>query len=172
MAKPEDTIIHDAPEIIYAESAATGINGKKGEAGKEKKKGVISRFRAYLFNRGTGKESRKEITDLNAAISAKPETSAKETRKLNEYLDAIESQLDKMDEQNKILLFHLQTVKENNETLLNQINILSKNNEQLFQQFQASRKREKVSKIIAVIASCLAIGFWVYRFVMIALGKG
>ena len=131
-------------------------------------------WRAYLFNRKAEKDFRKENepADDDEDIRQKNEKSAKDTRKLNEYLGAIECQLDKMDEQNKILLFHLSTVKENNEALLNQITVLSKNNELLFKQFQASKKREKLAKIIAIIASSLAIGFWVYRIIMILLGKG
>lgn len=136
---------------------------------KEKKK--MSRLRAFLFNRGAEKAFRKE-NGASASNEELKEKSERTARKLNEYLDAIENQLDKVDEQNKILLFHLSTVKENNEALLNQISVLSKNNEQLFQQFQASKKREKLAKIVAIISSCLAIGFWVYRIVMILLGKG
>ena len=149
------------------ESAVPAENGKT-----EKK---MSWWRAYLFNRKAEKEFRKETESLQADgddEKQKHEKSAKDTRKLNEFLGSIESQLDKMDEQNKLLLFHLQTVKENNEALLNQINVLSKNNEQLFKQFQASKRREKIAKIIAIIASCLAIGFWVYKIIMILLGKG
>ena len=145
-------------------------------AAEPKKPSKISRLKAYLFNRKAEKEFRKENKGLlkasvNAESAERSDKTEKETRRIGEYLNAIENQLDKVDEQNKILLFHLSTVRENNEALLNQISVLSKNNEQLFEQFQSSKKREKLAKIIAIIASSLAIGFWVYKFVLMFLGK-
>ena len=137
---------------------------------KEKKK--MSWWRAFLFNRGAEKAFKKENEESGGDAQEDSDKSAKDTRKLNEYLGAIETQLDKVDEQNKILLFHLSTVKENNEALLKQITVLSKNNEQLFQQFQSSKRREKIAKIIAVVASSLAIGFWIYKIIMVILGNG
>ena len=50
--------------------------------------------------------------------------------------------------------------------------MLSKNNDMLFTQFRASKKREKWAKIIAIVASCLAIGFWVYKFITMIINKG
>ena len=125
----------------------------------------MSWWRAYLFNRKAEKEFRRETAAEAGGEEEKSEKTAKDTRKLNQYLGAIESQLDKMDEQNQILLFHLSTVKENNEALLNQITVLSKNNEQLFKQFQASKKREKVAKIIAIVSSSLAVIYGAYRLI-------
>ena len=161
------TTVEDNDENYDGVSLATTENGN---GAKEKKQGIFSRFRTFLFNRGAEKTYKKE-NGTTTTNGDKNEKTVKETRKLNEYLDAIETQLDKMDEQNKILLFHLSTVKENNEALLHQVTVLSKNNDQLFQQFKASKKREKFAKIIAIVASCLAIGFWVYQFVKIFLGQ-
>jgi len=140
---------------------------------KEKKKGRIARLRAFLFNRGAEKRFRKE-NGHGADGEELKEKSEKNSRKLNEYLDAIENQLDKVDEQNKVLLFHLSTVKENNEALLNQVSILSKNNDLLFEQFKASKRREKIAKIIAIISSSLAAVYGVYRLVdlIIKLANG
>jgi len=128
-------------------------------------------WRAFFFNRKAKKERKKEQLLIKTAPE-NFEKHAKDARKLGEYLSAIENQLDKVDEQNEMLLLHLSTVKDNNESLLEQVKVLSKNNEQLYEQFQASKKREKFAKIIAIIASGLAIGFWVYRFISIALGAG
>ena len=133
---------------------------------KEKDQKKMSWWRAYLFNRKAEKEFRREMSaEAGGDEDEKSETPAKDTRKLNQYLGAIESQLDKMDEQNQILLFHLSTVKENNEALLKQLTVLSKNNEQLFKQFQASKRREKVAKIIAIISSSLAVIYGAYRLI-------
>jgi len=136
------------------------------------KKGPVARFKSYLFNRKGEKAVRRDIAALENENGNGHAEKVEKARKLNHYLDAIESQLDKMDEQNKILLFHLSTVKENNEALLEQVKVLSKNNEQLFQQFQTSKKREKLAKVIAIIASGLAIGFWIYQFIKIFTGNG
>jgi small-conductance mechanosensitive channel len=144
------------------------------ESAKPQKK--MTRFQAFLFNRRAAKAFKKEAVAETALrkkqTEAKIEKPQKDMRKLNEYLSSIEEQLDKVDEQNKTLLSHLNTVKENNETLLEQVKVLSKNNEQLYNQFQTSKRREKIAKIVAVISSCLAIGFWVYRFISILLGRG
>ncbi len=166
MSETTDDFDADVTGTVILPGGAENAGNKNG---KEKKKGAISRFRAFLFNRGAEKTFQKENA---AALPVNGEKAAKETRKLNEYLDAIETQLDKMDEQNKILLFHLSTVKENNEALLNQVTVLSKNNDLLFQQFQASKKREKLAKTVAVISSVLGIGFIIFRAIMWLLGKG
>ena len=123
-------------------------------------------WRAYLSGRKAKKALRKESKEAETTGAEESgDDVGHDPRKLNEYLGAIESQLGRMDEQNKILLFHLSTVKENNEALLNQVTVLSKNNDLLFQQFQASKKREKIAKIIAIISSSLAIVYGVYRLV-------
>jgi small-conductance mechanosensitive channel len=150
-----------------------GDTGEEPEAaaGKEKKQGVMSRFKTYLFNRRAEKaflkESKRQEESLNH--SADVDKPVKDNRRLNEYLGAIENQLDKMDEQNKMLLFYLTTVKDNNESLLKQISVLSKNNDQLFQQFQHSKKREKLAKIVAIISALLTIGLTAWRIIEMIL---
>ena len=149
---------------------------------KAEKQGRIAKLKTFLFNRNGEKAFKKEtkLAARTAKHKARYSTgedgfedgfydkTAKHTRqskKLNDYLDAIECQLDKMDEQNKMLLFYLTTVKENNEALLNQVNLLSKHNDELYKQFQASKKREKIAKILAIISSVAAIGFTVWRII-------
>ena len=135
---------------------------------KPAKKGLVSRFKDYMFNRSANRAYER---DSSVSTSDSDEKSAKDTRKINEYLDAIETQLGSLDEQNKILLYHLSTVKENNEALLQQITLLSRNNKMLFEQFQNMKRREKTAKIVAIIASCLAIGFWVWKIISIIMGN-
>ena len=137
-----------------------------------KKQGKIASFKQYLFNRKAEKEYKKELKKeakqdkpLSLPTSENCEKTRKYQRRLNDYLDAIENQLDKVDEQNKMLLFYLTTVKENNETLLSQVNILSKHNEELNKQWKISRRREKIAKTLAIISSIAAIGFTAWRII-------
>ncbi|MCL2598309.1 MAG: hypothetical protein FWD76_00150 [Firmicutes bacterium] len=85
------------------------------------------------------------------------------THKLNQTLSGIESQLDKVDEQNQMLLMTLGTLKENNQVLLQQVQTLGDTNKQLFQKLQASRKRERIIKVIAALSSCIALGIGIYN---------
>lgn len=157
-------------KVVAAELEEGADNAQTAEFPETEKKPEkkMSRLKAFFFNRKAEKEFRRE----NNEVAEKTEKSSKENRKLSEYLSTIEEQLDKVDEQNKVLLFYLTTVKENNEALINQINILSKNNEQLFHQFMASKKREKLAKIIAIVSSGLAIGYTLYRFIMLIIQNG
>jgi Mg2+ and Co2+ transporter CorA len=90
-------------------------------------------------------------------------TTAKESRKLNQYLTDIEKQIGKVDEKNNLLMQTLSTLKDNNELLLKQINTLSEANKQLFAKMQASNKRARIAKIIAIIASIVTITVGVLR---------
>jgi len=92
------------------------------------------------------------------------------TNKLSETLIGIESQLDKVDEQNQMLLLTVGTLKENNQVLLQQIQTLSDTNKQLFEKIQASRKRERIFKIIAALSSIIAFSVGVYNLIRIIRG--
>jgi len=135
------------------------------------KQGKIAKFKQYLFNRNAEKEYMKEqkkAAKLGQPVlpSTEPcEKTKKYQRRLNDYLETIESQLDKVDEQNKMLLFYLTTVKENNETLLAQVNHLTRHNEELNKQFKISRRREKIAKTLAIISSIAAIAFTAWRII-------
>ncbi|MCL2234574.1 MAG: hypothetical protein FWC11_04225 [Firmicutes bacterium] len=125
-----------------------------------------------IFTTGTKKkESKKEEVKCGVVADDKilqvATAGQNDSEILSRYLGHIETQLDKVDEQNKLLLMHLASSKENNDLLIKQITELSKSNERLTTQFLTLKKREKVAKIIAIVASSLAIGFWVYQFIMI-----
>jgi len=144
-----------------------------------KKQGKIARFKQFLFSRNTEKEyikEQKKEAKLNKqsilSIDESCEKTQKHQRRLNECLDAIETQLDKVDEQNKMLLFYLTTVKENNETLLSQVNHLTKHNDELYEQFKMSRRREKIAKTLAIISSIAAIAFTAWRIIDMILRSG
>jgi len=139
------------------------------------KKGKIARFKSFLAGRKTNKEQKKEAKLDERLLNTPPELcekTKKNNRKLNDYLDAIENQLDKVDEQNKMLLFYLTTVKENNETLLSQVNHLTKHNEELNQQFKISKRREKIAKTLAIISSIAAIAFTAWRIIDAFISAG
>lgn len=89
------------------------------------------------------------------------------THKLNNTLNTIEGQLEKVDEQNQMLLLTIGTLKENNQVLLQQIQTLSDTNKQLFAKMQASRKRERIKTIIATLSSIVALGVGVYNVLRI-----
>ncbi|MDR3318996.1 MAG: hypothetical protein LBS99_06105 [Clostridiales bacterium] len=127
-----------------------------------------SLFRRFV-NYASGKRGLKtpELTD---GVISDPELKeiskgVTTTEAVMDFLNSIENQLGNIDEQNKLLLSHIDTIKENNRALLEQVHILKINNEHLYELFQASRKREKVSKIIAIISSTLAIGFTLYKII-------
>jgi hypothetical protein len=127
------------------------------ETGKPKKESIYQRFKRYRADR------KLERAFLSAEVQ--PEEPPK--RHVSEFLNLIETQLGSLDEQNKLLLMHMATVKDNNDTLMEQVKILSKNNELLYRQFNLSKRREKISKTIAIISSSLAIGLAVYKFLQI-----
>ncbi|MCL2861273.1 MAG: hypothetical protein FWE22_02565 [Firmicutes bacterium] len=134
-----------------------------------KKPSVFARFKNIFIpqkkEKDEIKDSLEKIENQKKVIEAK-----KGADILSKYLEHIETQLDKVDEQNKLLIDHLATAKENNEAFINQITALSKTNEKLSEQFSSLKRREKVAKIIAIIASSLAIGFWVFQFIRIIVG--
>ena len=88
------------------------------------------------------------------------------------FLQNLEHQLGDIDEQNRLLLEHLSIIKDNNNVLMEQVKVLTANNDLLYEQFQASRKREKASKIIAIISSALAIGFTLWRIIDAMISNG
>ncbi|MCL2555521.1 MAG: hypothetical protein FWE03_00685 [Firmicutes bacterium] len=141
------------------------------------KQGKIAKFKQFLFNRNAEKKYNKELKNdanksKNTTLPENCEKTKKYQRKLNDYLDAIENQLDKVDEQNKMLLFYLTTVKENNETLLSQVNHLTKHNEELNTQFKLSKRREKIAKTLAIISSIAAIAFTAWRIIDAFISAG
>jgi len=78
----------------------------------KEKKGVLARFRSFLSARKEPKTVKKPPD------SAPAEMSPGDLKKLNEFLGSIETQLDRVDEQNKSLLAQLSVLKANNETLI------------------------------------------------------
>ena len=131
----------------------------------KEKKSVFARFRAFLFEKQVEAEEPREMTkNANTPVS---DTSTDDLKKFNAFLGTIENQLGRVDEQNKSLLEQLSVLKSNNETLVTQVKILTNNNNQLTEQFNASKKREKIAKTLAIISAIAAIGLTTYNFLMI-----
>jgi hypothetical protein len=135
----------------------------------KKKPSLVRRFVSFL-----SKSRENDGAEGDTAQAPLPRAEAIESiertvggnAEVMEFLSTIETQLGSIDTQNKLLLEHLNTIKENNRVLLEQVHVLSVNNNVLYQQFQQSRKRETLSKVIAIISSSLAIGYSLYRFIL------
>lgn len=128
------------------------------EAGEGKKKSLYARFKDYRASRKAVKQTE------NAALAAELRADTVPKADVSEFLNSIEAQLGNLDEQNKLLLMHMGTLKENNDMLIEHVKILTKNNDTLQRQFLISKRREKASKIVAIVSSSLAIGLTVYKF--------
>ncbi|MCL2796542.1 MAG: hypothetical protein FWD58_00585 [Firmicutes bacterium] len=157
----------------------------------KEKKGLFARFRSFISGKKEPKESKepkepKEQKDSKraATLPEAPKADTDSIAKFNDFLGSIETQLGRVDEQNKSLLGQVSVLKSNNEILLNQvsvlktnndallsqINILTENNSRLTEQFNVSRRREKIAKTLAIISSILAIGLTIYTFLQRSFG--
>jgi len=132
---------------------------------KKQKKGVFARFKAFLFDKIEPTEQEKGAPHKKGA-KADSDT----IEKLNEFMGNIETQRDRVDVQNKSLLEQVSVLKTNNETLLKQITILTENNTRLTNQFNASKRREKIAKTLAIISSIAALGLTTYNILRMIIG--
>jgi len=147
---------------------------------KEEKKGMFARLRDFIANK---KEAAQKAAEEKAAEKAEKaavkankktigssvrtltETGSDDMRKFGEFLGAIETQLDKVEEQNESLIKQLSTLEKNNNMLLEQVSNLTKNNNQLAEQYNNMKKREKVAKIMAIVAASFSIGLAIFNVI-------
>ncbi|MCL2798591.1 MAG: hypothetical protein FWD58_11205 [Firmicutes bacterium] len=147
------------------------LNPDPFSASQKEKKGILARFKAFIFDR---KESSGEPKPTHPKKGPKADLNLKADadtiEKLNEFMESIETQLDRVDAQNKSLLAQVSLLKTNNETLLLQITTLTNNNNRLTEQFNASKRREKIAKTLAIVSAILAIGLSTYNFLRMIIG--
>ena len=149
------------------------------------KKGVFARFRDYIASRKEVAQKAAEIRaaekaekaasktaskatgkqTLGASVKTLAETNADDMRKFGEFLGAIETQLDKVEEQNENLIKQLSTLEKNNNMLLEQVTNLTDNNNKLTEQYNNMKKREKVAKIMAIVAATFSIGLAIFNII-------
>ncbi|MCL2375286.1 MAG: hypothetical protein FWC82_02030 [Firmicutes bacterium] len=153
-------------ENAAAEAANAAINTNL--ECKEERKGLFARFKSFFG--GKEKPHKEAAKDkgkptVGGSVRALAETSPEDSRRLNDFLNAIEVQLDKVDEKNSLLLSQITTLKDNNEILLDQVKTLTHNNNQLAEQYNNMKKREKIAKIMAIVSASLAISVTIFTFI-------
>jgi len=106
----------------------------------------------------------KDASGTNTGTNVKMllETNEDEVKRFNHFLGAIEGHLGKVECQNENLLKQVGTLERNNTLLLQQVQTLTKNNNQLTEQYNNMKKREKIAKIMAIIAATFSIGLAIF----------
>jgi len=142
---------------------------------KAEKKGMFERFRNFMADKkqvATAKVLEKQAAlkpkakkSMGSSVKTLAKTTDDDMRKFNEFLGAIEVQLDKVEEQNEQLLKTICTLEKNNDMLLEQVTNLTRNNNQLTEQYNNMKKREKIAKIMAIIAATFSIGLAVFNII-------
>ena len=168
---------NEAATLISAFEQAEQLD-KLGHSTKVKetnaqKKGMFAKLRDFLSHKKDAtnetatslvkpKPSKKSI---GASVRTLSKTTDEDMRKFNDFLGAIEVQLDKVEGQNEHLLRQLSQLEKNNDMLLEQVKTLTHNNNQITEQYNNMKKREKVAKIMAIIAATCSIGLAVFNII-------
>jgi len=143
------------------------------------KRGMFSRIKDYFATKNQEYKDAKEAkvktikekpvkekpvkkSNTSSSIRTLLETNEDDVRKFNEFLGALEVHLDKVEDQNEHLVKQLSTLEKNNNLLLEQVQTLTKNNNQLTEQYNNMKKREKIAKIMAIIAATFSIGLAIF----------
>ena len=125
----------------------------------EKKPSYYARFKKFLSDRKAKKAAEIPLAEPKPELHTQAD--------ISEFFVTVESQLGNLDAQNKLLLSQMSRLQQNNDMLMDHVKILTKNNDELQKQFIISKRREKISKIIAIVSSALAIGLTIYKFLQI-----
>jgi len=169
--------IDQAEQMAAQEDTDTaGAEATETLSSKEEKKGMFARLRCYMQNRKevaskaalekeSGKTSPPKKKTVGGSVRTLSEVTAEDMNKFNDFLGAIETQLDKVEGQNENLLRQISTLDKNNQLLLEQVQTLTKNNNQLTEQYNNMKKREKLAKIMAIIAATFSIGLAVFNII-------
>ncbi|MCL2375581.1 MAG: hypothetical protein FWC82_03570 [Firmicutes bacterium] len=164
----EACFLADALDEVEREEAHAPVSD--ASLASPEKKSMFARIRGFFASKNPPaskeeKEKAQKKKSVGASLRTLLETNEDDIRKFNEFLGAMELHLDKVEGQNEHLLRQLGTLEKNNTLLLEQVQVLTKNNNQLTEQYNNMKKREKVAKIMAIIAATFSIGLAVFNVI-------